>query len=149
MSEQKAELAPPVQGAQAAAPERGFFEYLSDNSLAAFRIFYDFMENDIEKTIAKTDGPIREKIAAAVGLGRATQALLILKQTLEIMENDNSALRYTLANAVLRFAQIYSELKTVDPIHLSDITAKLDVLELDIYIALEKYLEALKQRLPQ
>jgi hypothetical protein len=150
MSEQKAELAPPTQGAQAAAAEKGFFEYLSDNSLAAFRIFYDFMENDIEKTIAKTDGPIREKIAAAVGLGRATEALLILKQILEIMENDNSALRYTLANAVLRFAQIYSELKTIDdPAHLSDITAKLDVLELDIYVALEKYLEALKQRLPQ
>jgi hypothetical protein len=149
MSEQKAELAPPAQEAQVAAPEKGFFEYLSDNSLAAFRIFYDFMEDDIEKTIAKTDGPIREKVATAVGLGRATEALLILKQILEIMENDNSALRYTLANAVLRFAQIYSELKTVDSAHLSDITAKLDVLELDIYVALEKYLEALKQRLPQ
>ena len=150
MSEQKAELAPPTHGAQAAAPEKGFFEYLSDNSLAAFRIFYDFMENDLEKTIAKTDGPIREKIAAAVGLGRATQALLTLKRVMEIMENDNSALRYTLANAVQRFAQVYSALKTIDdPIHLSDITAELDVLELDLYIALEKYLEALKQKLPQ
>jgi len=63
---------------------------------------------------------------------------------------DNSALRYTLANAVLRLAQVYSALKTIDdPIRLSDITAKLDVLELDVYVALEKYLEALKQRLPQ
>jgi tetratricopeptide (TPR) repeat protein len=149
MSEQKVEQAPPTQGAQAAAPEKGFFEYLSDNSLAAFRIFYDFMEDDIEKAIAKTDGPIREKIAAAVALGRATQALLILKRVLEIME-DNSALRYTLANAVLRLAQVYSALKTIDdPIRLSDITAKLDVLELDVYVALEKYLEALKQRIPQ
>jgi hypothetical protein len=149
MSEQKAELAPPTQGAQAAAPEKGFFEYLSDNSLAAFRIFYDFMEDDIEKAIAKTDGPIREKIAAAAALGRATEVLLILKRILEIMD-DNSALRTTLANAVLRFAQVYSALKTIDdPIHLSDITAKLDVLELDIYVALEKYLEALKQRIPQ
>jgi len=149
MSEQKVELAPPTQGAQAAAPEKGFFEYLSDNSLAAFRIFYDFMEDDIEKIIAKTDGPIREKIAAAAALGKATEVLLILKRILEIME-DNSALRYTLANAVLRLAQVYSALKTIDdPIHLSDITAKLDVLELDVYVALEKYLEALKQRLPQ
>jgi len=149
MSEQKAELAPPTQGAQAAAPEKGFFEYLSDNSLAAFRIFYDFMEDDIEKTIAKTDGPIREKIAAAAALGKTTEVLLILKRILEIME-DNSALRYTLANAVLRLAQVYSALKTIDdPIRLSDITAKLDVLELDVYVALEKYLEALKQRLPQ
>jgi len=149
MSEQKAEL-PPIQGAQAATPEKGFFEYLSDNILAAFRIFYDFMENDIEKTITKTDGPIREKVATAVALGRATEALLTLKRVLEIMENDNStALRYALANSVQRFALIYSKLKTVDSDHLSDITAELSVLELDIYIALEKYLEALKQKLPQ
>ena len=138
-----------VQGAQAVTPEKGFFEYLSDNSLAAFRIFYDFMEDDIEKTIAKADGPIREKIAAAVALGRATQALLTLKRVMEIMENDNSALRFTLANAVQRFAQIYSKLKTIDSDHFADISAELDVLELDLYIALEKYLEVLKQKLPQ
>jgi len=53
MSEQKVELAPPTQGAQAVAPEKGFFEYLSDNSLAAFRIFYDFMEDDIEKQLLR------------------------------------------------------------------------------------------------
>ena len=147
MSEQKVEQAPPAQGAQ--APNEGFFEYLSDNSFAAFRVFYDFMENDLEKAIAKSVGPISEKVASAVALGKITEALLIIKRILEIMDNDNP-LRYTLANAVLRTAQVYSTLKNLDdPIHLSDITAKLDVIELDVYIALEKYLEALKQRLQQ
>jgi len=148
MSEQKAELAPPTQGAQAVAPNEGFFDYMSDNVFAAFRIFYDFMENDLEKAIAKSQGPISEKIASAVALGKITEALLIIKRILEII-GDNP-LRYTLANAVLRTAQVYSMLKNLDdPIKLSDITAKLDVIEIDVYIALEKYLEGLKERLQQ